>query len=150
MSNRFPKIVDLQGHSRRRSGFPWAMCAKKPEFSGASPLSLWRFFPISVFFPELRQKNSPEGVDMSKKLLIIGASMIEARMSRVRPPKVQDREDGKGLPPRFRAVRLKTPEPGRGRRSHGLSPHPGWSAVVDSSVSCVRCEVMTTCHDFLF
>ncbi len=42
---------------------------------------------------------------------IIGASMIEARMSRVCLPKDQDRGEGKGLSPRFRHPGLS------GRRS---------------------------------
>ena len=61
-------------------------------------------------------------VDISKNLYIIGASMIEARTSRVRLPRGSGTgEGGKGLPPRLWPSRLREPEPGRGIRSLGLS-----------------------------
>ena len=150
MSNAFPKISVLPdraggsppaaGQTAQRTGKPRA-----PE--GPSPSKCSRFPGLPA---KKSGKNSGEPVDISKKFSIIGASMIEARTSRVRLPKGQDRGGGKGLPPRLWPSRLREPEPGRGRRSYGLSPPRRWSAVVDSSDSCVRVEVMTSCHDFIF
>ena len=67
------------------------------------------------------------------------------------PQGFRNRGGGKGLPPRFRRSGLS------GTRSRAAGEYPAdchsvkeWSAVVDSTVSCVRCEVMTSCHDFIF
>ena len=70
-------------------------------------------------------RKSQNAVDFFEKLYIIGASMIEARVSRVRIPKSRRGGGGKGRLPRFRPPGLGASEPGRGRRSRGLSPLRG-------------------------
>lgn len=54
-------------------------------------------------------------VDILKLLIIIGASMIEARMSRVRlPTGLQEPGRGKGASAEVSPSPLREPEPGRG------------------------------------
>ncbi len=96
-------------------------------------------------------KNFRKVVDISEWIIIIGASMIEARTSRVRLPTGSGTGEGERG---FRRGFVLPPE-GAGAGPRGKHPPDchlarRWSAVVDSYKLCVKYEVMTTCHDFIF
>jgi len=71
-------------------------------------------------------------------------------MSRVRLPKVQEPGRGKGASAEASSSRLREPGPGRGENI----PRTVTSSEVERCRGfirkCVRVEVMTSCHDFIF
>lgn len=125
-SNLFPKIVvlpDAAGEVLAKAG---ESAQRGPEIhrGGTSffPRKGFRGPPAAEKYREGRKKS----VDIFKLLIIIGASMIEARTSRVRLPKGQARGGRKGLPPRFRPSRPeRDAKPGRAEKIPWTVTPPG-------------------------
>lgn len=149
MSNAFPKIVVLPDRGGNSPAGRCSNCAGARENQR----------PADVFSPPERRgggkkqgkywKRRKKSVDILKLLIIIGASMIEARTSRVRLPKGSGTGEGERG---FRRGFALPPE-GAGAGPRGKHPPdchlPGGGALSWIHTKCVGYEVMTSCHDFI-
>ena len=114
VSNRFPKIGVLPDEAPKRLPEAGQTAQKGADLPGREGGFLFGNFRVLRLPGRKTRRNSKKTVDISKKIYIISASMIEARMSRVRLPKVQEPGRGKGASAEASSSRLREPGPGRG------------------------------------